>query len=112
MKTVTKFRYWAACPDFSRGEIIDYINDHAKEITYRTFAKRADLQPLRDKDHPAMWRISSPDNWAITFYKSQLPNGDPIYFFDWSRIEHIFVDPDNGWPNREEMVRLAIEEGY
>ena len=107
-----KFRYWAACPDFHSGEIIDYINDpdRAVEITYKTFAKHVDLAPLREQDHPAMWRISSPDNWAVSFYRSSLPNGDRIYFFDWSRIEHIFIDPAKPWPSTREMAELAIEQ--
>ena len=107
-----KFVYWRSCPDFHSGEIIHYITDHATEITYQTLARNVDLEPLRSQNHPAMYRISSPDNWAISFYKSRLPNGDPIYFFDWSRIEHIFIDPDRPTPDAYEMVEMAREEGY
>ncbi|MCW4026890.1 MAG: hypothetical protein NWE76_05360 [Candidatus Bathyarchaeota archaeon] len=102
----TRFVYWRSCPEFRFGEIIHYINEHAREITYKTFAKNADLEPLRDEDHPAMYRISAKDNWAVSFYKSRLPNGNLIYFFDWSRMEHIFVDPDQAIPTEEEMLDL------
>jgi hypothetical protein len=56
-----------------------------------------------------MYRISAPDNWAISFHKSRLPTGQRIYYFDWSRMEHIFLDPDEGFPGLREMAELAIE---
>jgi hypothetical protein len=107
------FEYWAACTDFSSGEIIHYITDpdRSKRITYQTFARNVNLDYLREIDHPALYRMSAPDNWAISFYKSKLPNGCPIYYFYWSRIEHIFVDPrDGGFPDREQMVELARKD--
>lgn len=104
-----RFKYWAACPDFSSGEIIHYITDpdRSQKISYQAFARHVDLEPLRRDDHPAMYRISAPDNWAISFHKSSLPDGQPIYYFDWSRIEHIFIDPADGVPTREEMAERA-----
>lgn len=103
------FEFWATCEQFSSGEIIHYITDpdRAKKITYKTFARNVNLEPLREMDHPALYRMSAPDNWAISFYKSKLPNGQPIYYFDWSRIEHIFLDPEDGTPSLEEMAELA-----
>ncbi len=87
------YRYWAACTDLP-GELVQYIADPDRntKLTYRAFARQADLEPLRAADHPAMYRISAPDNWAISFWRSELPSGQKIYFFDWSRIEHVFVD--------------------
>jgi len=41
-----------------------------------------------------MYRISCKDNWAISFWRSEIPSGVQVYYFDWSRIEHIFVDRD------------------
>lgn len=89
MKMVFRF----ACPYSPCGELISYITDEvrAQEITYRTFVKYADLSQFRSADHPAMWRISAPDNWAISFFKSNLPSGEPIVYFDWSHIEHVFA---------------------
>jgi hypothetical protein len=109
-----RFEYWAACPDMPSGQIIHYITDpdRSKEITYQTFARNVDLAPLREQNHPAMYRISASDNWAISFHKSKLPTGQTIYYFDWSRIEHIFVDPEDGWPDSREMVRMARQSGY
>lgn len=87
------FNYWACCKDLP-GELVQYLadSDRAKKITYRTFARRANLRRLRAFNHDAMYRISAPDNWAISFWRSQLPSGQRIYYFDWSRIEHVFVD--------------------
>lgn len=104
-----RFQYWASCPDFSSGEIIHYVTDpdRSRRISYRSFARNVDLTPLREVDHPALYRMSSPDNWAISFHRSKLPNGQTVYYFDWSRIEHMFLDPEEGWPSNEEMVQMA-----
>ncbi len=105
-----KFEVWVSWEDDELPrELRDYINDHAQEISYRTFTQRVNLDPLREEDHPAMWRISAPDNWSVSFYKSKLPNGDPIYVLDWKGIDHIFVDPERGRIDKQEMVWLAIE---
>ena len=87
-----KFRFWLHCPEMT-GPVVDYINDQAQQITYDTFAHRADLRALRAGGHPAMYRISAPDNWSVSFYKSELPSGLPVYFFDWSAMEYVFVPP-------------------
>lgn len=88
------YEFWRACTDFhgpGGGRLIQYLNDHEKTVTYKTFASRAELGPLREVGHPAMWRLSAPDNWAVSFHRSRLPSGIPVYYFDWSRIEHIFT---------------------
>lgn len=76
------------------GEIINYIKQHPAEaqVSYGQFARQVDLRPLRQARHPAMYRISAPDNWSISFHRSYFPSGQPIYYFAWSGIEHIFVD--------------------
>lgn len=88
------YTFWRACTDFTEprgGELVNYIKRNATKITYPTFARYVDLGPLREAGHPAMYRVSAPQNWAIAFYRSRLPSGMPVYFFDWSRIEHVFV---------------------
>ena len=108
-----EFVYWASCPDLT-GEIIHFITDEvrARKITYQTFAARVDLEQLRKQGHPAMYRISAPNNWAISFWASHLPSGRPIYYFLWSRIEHIFVDPSRGILDPEHESKLARGAGY
>ena len=94
------YRFWTDCvgmPGGRRaGEIVRAIVDHPeqKQITYATFARHADLDQLREWDHPAMYRISAPDNWAISFHRSRLPSGQPTYYFKWSGIEHFFVEEE------------------
>lgn len=88
-----KFKYWSRCIEMD-GELVRYLADpsRAVQVSYRTFARRCDLAQMRKEEHPAMYRISCSNNWAISFWKSRLPSGVQVYFFDWSRIEHVFVD--------------------
>jgi hypothetical protein len=119
-----KASFIGACPEMT-GDLIHFITDRwgvseqtrarpTRGITYKTFAKYADLGPLREEDHPAMYRISSPENWAISFHSAELPSGAPLWYFDWSRMEHLFVtDPDAFDLRREDRIarrRLAVEE--
>ena len=87
------FKFWASCPQLE-GELVQYLTDseRAVRITYSTFARYADLEAMRKQNHPAMYRISCANNWSISFWKSRLPSGTLVYYFDWSRIEHVFVD--------------------
>ena len=87
------YRFWASCIQLT-GELVHYLTDdeRAVQITYGTFARHADLEPLRREGHPATYRMSCKDNWAISYWRSQLPSGVLVYYFDWSRIEHVFVD--------------------
>jgi len=102
-------KYRFACPDSPCGELISYItdDDRSTQITYQTFVKYADLEPLREMDHPAMYRISAKDNWAISFHKSVTPSGIPIVYFDWSRIEHVFSDEPIDLSYECELARRA-----
>jgi hypothetical protein len=88
-----KFKYWSRCLEMD-GELIRYVADRSRavQVSYRTFARRCDLVQMRRETHPAMYRISCSNNWTISFWRSQLPSGVQVYFFDWSRIEHVFVD--------------------
>lgn len=94
VKAPHRFEYCAACTDFRDGEIIRHITDasRSRQISYRAFARNANLAPLRAAGHPALYRISAPDNWTISFHRSTLPNGARVYYFVWSRIEHFFTE--------------------
>jgi hypothetical protein len=91
------------------GEMVNAIKDHPEEmdVSYGTFARHADLKPLRAQDHPAMYRISCDDNWAISFHRSRLPSGRRVYYFAWSGIEHFFVEEE---PDLEAEFRALDEE--
>lgn len=87
------FKYWECCIGLP-GEIVRYLVDHdrTERIRYTTFSRHADLEQMRADEHPATYRMSCKDNWAISFWRSRLPSGKLVYYFDWSRIEHVFVD--------------------
>jgi len=91
--SVKGYRFWASCPQMP-GELVQYIadSDRAVRITHGTFSRHADVATLPGgREHDALYRASCPDNWAISFWRSELPSGARIYYFDWSRIEHVFV---------------------
>jgi hypothetical protein len=104
-----RYRYWECCIGLP-GELVQYIADsnRSQQVTYETFARHTDLEPLRQEEHPAMYRISCRDNWAISFWQSHLPSGGKIYYFDWSRIEHVFVGQDVDL--EQEMALIKKEE--
>lgn len=87
------FRFWTSCPGMP-GELVHYMTDpdRAVRITHGTLVRHADVATLPGgRDHPALYRASCPDNWAISFWRSELPSGARVYYLDWSRIEHVFV---------------------
>jgi len=91
--TARGYRFWACCIDMP-GELVGYITDYDRTqgITYGTFARHADVSTLPGgRKHDALYRASCTDNWAISFWRSSLPSGTRVYYFDWSRIEHVFV---------------------
>lgn len=84
------YEFWGTC-EVLPGELVQYLVDQGERITYTTFARHANLEPLRREDHPAMYRLSAPDNWAVGFWRSRLPSGKRVYYFDWSSFEFVFV---------------------
>jgi len=103
------FQFWSDCvgmPGGCRaGELVNAIRDHpeSRRVTYDTFARHVDLEPLREMGHGAMYRISAPSNWAVSFHRSRLPSGQRVYYFVWSGIEHFFVEEE---PNLELELEL------
>ena len=95
MSRFNPYHFWASCLHLT-GELVQFITDseRAKQVTYDTFYRHADLRSLHQEKHPALYRRSCKDNWAISYWKSKMPSGIRIYYFDWSGIEHVFVDQD------------------
>jgi len=60
---------------------------------------------LRRENHPATYRMSCADNWAISFWRSRLPSGARVYYFDWSRIEHVFVAGEVSFDREVESMK-------
>lgn len=73
------------CPNLDE---LNYIIDHAKEITYSTFKKHVDNEYIINFNE----RVGIPINkdWAVSFYKSKTEEGKTVYYFEYSAIEHVF----------------------
>lgn len=70
-------------------EIIAYIKNHGRKVTYRTFSDNVG-EGKQDFEESAGFRLS--DKWFYGYYKSKLPSGIPIYYLAWSGVEHIFTE--------------------
>ncbi len=81
-----EFQY--TCVGCGDLEELEYIIDHAREISYRTFAKAIDPDFLEEIKPNGGVPLSR--DWAVTFHKSKLPDSRPVYFMDHSAIEHVF----------------------
>lgn len=87
MKEKKRFQYACVnCPDVDE---LNYIVDHAREITYETFRKNVEDEFVREwnkQHHP----FTLATDKFIKFYSSKTPDGKKAYFFVWSAIEHVF----------------------
>ena len=88
-----KFRY--TCVSAKNKAVLNFIIDNAVEITHDTFEKNVSKieYPLLQRElgytkHSRPRRLK--DDYAVSFFKSKLPNKTPVYFFKHSGIEYIF----------------------
>lgn len=91
-KMGNKFHFVTNCVS-SDGESIGAMVDQAQDITYRTFAKHCDWQPIARELGYAVGpspELHMKDDWHIGYYRSKY-RGKPCYFFKWSAIEYVFV---------------------
>lgn len=119
-RRVHVFKFIGACPEM-KGPLIGFITDAwghglwrripTREITYDVFARHVDLEELRRVGHPAVWRLST-GSYGVSFWKAELPSGKPVYYLDWSSMEHLFVEDPVGFDLDEEtrIARERIEE--
>jgi hypothetical protein len=103
------FKYLTDCIGMADGDLVNDLKSRAVPIAYSTFRTYADLQPLRDEGHPAMYRISRPDNWSVSFWKTTMPSGQPVLYFAWSGIEHFFVARTADLEHESELLRAREE---
>jgi hypothetical protein len=113
------FRFIGACPEMTT-EFVTYVVDKNPsvprrfptiDISYTTLARHCDLDELREERNQAMWKLSVPSNWGVSFHRGQLPSGRLCYYFDWSRMEYFFIE-DRDTFDLEEESRIAREQGY
>jgi len=83
-----RFIYVGSCVGLPEA-FIDFIRRAARpeRISYRAFARLADLSEFRG------WRLSV--DWHVSFWKSRTPSGIPCIYFGHSGIEHVFVPSDD-----------------
>ena len=83
-------------PINSNGPAIEAMTASAIKITRRTFLKHVDRNDLEciegglgyEKD-PRKGLTMAAD-YCVSYHRSKF-EGKPCYYFQWSRIEHIFV---------------------
>lgn len=80
---------------------LSFIIDHERDISYRTFQKAVgndriiELETLlgyRDPDNgrKRYTDLSLKSDYAVSYHKSKLPSGKPVYFCRHSCIEYIY----------------------
>lgn len=86
---------------------ISHIIDKGERVELRTIA-RALGAALNEWAAGHRYSRSFPlsKDWAVGFYRSWLPDGTPVWYVDWSAIEHVFV-PAGYSPDLGELERLA-----
>ena len=102
------YRYWASCPDLNY-RLASYLPDAATEITYRTFRKYVSRTELLKNPwgKDALWRISYPDNWSVSFGRTKTPSGVKLVYLSWGGYEIYFVDPSAPEIDIEDEASLA-----
>jgi hypothetical protein len=94
-------RFLTTCVNCHGEDVLrlDAMIDQATEITRRTFLKYVDLDELREievelryETHPSRGLTMAGD-WHVSYHKSKWGE-KPCVYFQWSGIEHIFVEED------------------
>lgn len=84
--------YQYCCVSPRSGEELEHIVDHERAITWRTLRENVDAQDLQrlcaQFGYDRHLHISQ--DWAVSFHKSRLPDGTPVYYICQSCIEYIF----------------------
>lgn len=92
---VVKMGFQTRCVESDAESIIDMV-DRAREITFRSFARRVDWQePVKSlgysigKPRKGDFPLHIQDDYAVSFHSS-VYRGKKCYFFVWSAIEFVF----------------------
>jgi len=79
-------------------DIVQYITNHAEEITPNQFAKAVGGWKVVKRDWWGEGRDLTAEfmrnDWSVTWYRSRYPDGTPVVFHTASGIEHVYeLDP-------------------
>lgn len=77
---------------------LNYIIDNSREITYETLRKRVDPESFKEVKEMLGYNrqlqrdcgITLKSDWGVSFYKSKMLKGKPVYYICHSAIEYIF----------------------
>lgn len=91
------FKLAFTCVDVVR-EDEDDLHDmvaHAKDVAFVTFAKYCDWQPVARQLGYEIGRSEGLhiNNDYTAHFKQSKWKGEKCYFIEWSRIEHVFLEP-------------------
>ena len=84
------------CVNSDCESITDMV-DRARDITYETFCKHCDINPIAQKMGYASGSergLHLKDDRLVTFHKSRF-QGKPCYYMQHSRIEYVFIRPED-----------------
>ncbi len=76
----------------STSELITPMVERARDITFRTFARRCNWVPVARSLGYLVGRgnaLRLSNDWHVSFHKSVF-NGKPCYYLRWSGIEYVF----------------------
>ena len=86
------YRFLTTCVDIPSEDLeaFEEMMENAKSVTYETLRRHCEgLREWEDMLGYGSW-LRMKDDYAVSFYKSTF-KGKPCYYFDWSRIEHVWV---------------------
>lgn len=93
-----KFEFITSCVDVPLSKVQDLFDmmDRARDVSFATFARRTRWQSIAASLGCAVGSqkgLHLKDDYHVSFKRSTW-RGRPCYYLDHSRIEYIFVAPD------------------
>lgn len=72
------------------GDVIRHMKLGAEQITYDDFV--SDVGASVPRVYDAERAVPMSDDWAITFWRSSLPSGQPVVYYAESGVEYVFTE--------------------
>lgn len=98
MPTGKRYEYLHSCKNSDAQSIHD-MQDAAVEIKHATFRRHCDGLEEWEADHLYFWDkrqgLTLKNDWHVSYYKS-VYRGRRCYYVEHSRIEHIWVEKEEG----------------
>jgi len=83
-----KLNYQYNCVNPESLEELEYIIENAEEIEWEEFKNNVNLNQVSHYNNPSLPPLEK--DWAVSFYKSILPDGRVVYYYEHSHIEYIY----------------------